>query len=68
MRRSAVRRQQTDAEGRGRYCENVEERAGLVAAAVRLSSCCYRFTYVLVNPFRVFVTVNEPSRRAEILM
>ena len=28
----------------------------------------YRFTYVLLNPFRVFVTVNVPSARAEILM
>jgi len=28
----------------------------------------HRFTYVFVNPFRVFVTVNVPSARAEILM
>ena len=28
----------------------------------------YLFTYVLLNPFRVFVTVNDPSARAEILM
>ena len=27
----------------------------------------YRGPYVLLNPFRVFVTVNEPSRFAEIL-
>lgn len=28
----------------------------------------HRFTYVLLKPFRVFVTVNVPSERAEILM
>ena len=28
----------------------------------------YRFAYVLLNPFRVFVTVNDPSARAETLM
>ena len=28
----------------------------------------YRFTYVLLNPFLVFVTVNVPFARAEILM
>src|SRR5688572_20540010 len=28
----------------------------------------HRFTYLFANPFRVFVTVNDPSARAEILM
>ena len=28
----------------------------------------YRFPYAFENPFLVFVTVNDPSARAEILM
>lgn len=28
----------------------------------------YRFAYVLLNPFRWFVTVNDPSSLAEILI
>jgi hypothetical protein len=28
----------------------------------------YLFTYLFEYPFRVFVTVNDPSARAEILM
>jgi hypothetical protein len=34
----------------------------------RLARQRYRFAYVFANPFRVFVTVKDPSVCAEILM